>query len=114
MVTFDAITIGVAGGAKFVNTLLAVAEQTKLFVPVTVYVLFAVMVVIVDDPVVVESSIDGAHEYEAAPLADKVTLVPPHTVNDAGLTVTVGLAFIVIIIASLVERPQPPLVTLRL
>ena len=71
----------------------------------------AVSVATTDAPVVADRSVDGNQEYEAAPLAVSIRVFPPQTVEDVGVTVTVGFELTVITSDSLVCVVHPPPVT---
>ena len=48
------------------------------------------------------------HTYEVAPLQDKVTDDPAHTVDELAVTVRVGSGLTVIVFVALLEHPFAP------
>jgi hypothetical protein len=83
-----------------VNETVVVLEQIPLS-PVTVYIVVAVGVTTVADPV----NAPGFHVYEVAPFAVNVDELPVQIAVDDALATTVGLAMTFIVRVLVVEQP---------
>jgi len=82
--------------ALTVTTTVLVALHVPL-VPVTVYVFVVAGLAVTAAPVVALNPVAGLHEYVVAPLAVRLTGLPPeHIVAEGGVTVTVGVGLTVI------------------
>lgn len=62
-----------------------------------------------DAPVLLLSPVEGLHVYVVAPLAFKLTLLPEHTEDATGVTVTVGMVPPTLTVTAF-EPVQEPLV----
>ena len=100
----EIVTVGVG---LTVTVTVAVFVHPFASVPVTVYVVVVVGLAVTVAAVVDDKPVAGLQLYVVAPFAVSDVLLPSQIVADAGVTVTVGLGFTVIVTVAVLVHPFP-------